>query len=104
MNRALRFIAPTVISDRVLCSHIADRYQESSRGTLTREMPDETGPPFPILKNVLLTIGSEISGNDLGYLLHKNPARIHTVELPFGSAHVFYPELGEQRSQAALLL
>jgi 3' terminal RNA ribose 2'-O-methyltransferase Hen1 len=67
-------------------------------------MPDETGPPFPILKNVLLTIGSEISGNDLGYLLHKNPARIHTVELPFGSAHVFYPELGEQRSQAALLL
>jgi RNA repair, ligase-Pnkp-associating, region of Hen1 len=53
---------------------------------------------------VLLTISEEISGSDLGYLLHKNPARLHTVELPFGSAHVFYPQVAEGRSQAALLL
>jgi 3' terminal RNA ribose 2'-O-methyltransferase Hen1 len=53
---------------------------------------------------VLLTISAGISGVDLGYLLHKNPARLHSFELPFGKAHVFYPELGEARSEAALLL
>jgi len=45
-----------------------------------------------------------VSGADLGYLLLKNPARAHSFELPFGKAHVFYPELSEQRSTAALLL
>src|SRR3989475_328531 len=28
---------------------------------------------------------------DLGYLLHKNPAKLHSFELSFGKAHVFYP-------------
>ncbi len=41
---------------------------------------------------------------DLGYLLHKNPARCQTFELSFGEAHVFYPEAGEDRCTAALLL
>ncbi|MDR3123546.1 MAG: 3' terminal RNA ribose 2'-O-methyltransferase Hen1 [Treponema sp.] len=41
---------------------------------------------------------------DLGYLLHKNPARPQTVELSFGRAHVFYPETGPERCTAALLL
>jgi 3' terminal RNA ribose 2'-O-methyltransferase Hen1 len=41
---------------------------------------------------------------DLGYLLHKSPNRVHTFELPFGNAHVFYPEAGEDRCTAALLL
>ncbi len=40
----------------------------------------------------------------MGYLLHKNPARLQSFELPFGKAHVFYPELGATRSEAALLL
>lgn len=40
----------------------------------------------------------------MGYLLHKNPARLHSFELPFGKAHVFYPELGSTHSEAALLL
>ena len=53
---------------------------------------------------MLLTIQAPISGSDLGYLLHKNPARLHTFELPFGSTHVFYPELNENSSTAALLL
>lgn len=53
---------------------------------------------------MLLTISAEISGTDLGYLLHKNPARVHSFDLTFGKAHVFYPELTEVRSQAALLL
>lgn len=41
---------------------------------------------------------------DLGYLLHKNPARIHEVELPFGKAITFYPEASAQRCTAALVL
>src|SRR6202051_2916922 len=41
---------------------------------------------------------------DLGYLLHKNPAKLHSFELSFGKAHVFYPELTSERCTAALLL
>jgi 3' terminal RNA ribose 2'-O-methyltransferase Hen1 len=41
---------------------------------------------------------------DLGYLLVKNPARVQSFELPFGAAHVFYPEAREERCTAALLL
>jgi hypothetical protein len=41
---------------------------------------------------------------DLGYLLHKNPAKLQTFELPFGNAHVFYPEAMTERCTAALLL
>lgn len=43
---------------------------------------------------MLLTIAADLSGADLGYLLHKNPARVHRFDLAFGKAHVFYPELG----------
>jgi 3' terminal RNA ribose 2'-O-methyltransferase Hen1 len=41
---------------------------------------------------------------DLGFLLHKHPARVQEFPLPFGSAHVFYPEATEERTTAALLL
>jgi 3' terminal RNA ribose 2'-O-methyltransferase Hen1 len=41
---------------------------------------------------------------DLGYLLHKNPARLHSFPLAFGQAHVFYPEANTDRCTAALLL
>src|SRR5205085_382646 len=41
---------------------------------------------------------------DLGYLLHKNPVRVHDFDLPFGKAHVFYPEATAERCTAALLL
>lgn len=41
---------------------------------------------------------------DLGYLLHKNPAAVRSVELSFGHAHVFYPEATEERCTAALML
>ena len=53
---------------------------------------------------VLLTLSAPISAADLGYLLHKNPSRAHSFDLPFGKAHVFYPELSERHSRAALLL
>ena len=41
---------------------------------------------------------------DLGYLLHKNPSKLHSFELSFGKAHVFYPEATAERCTAALLL
>ena len=41
---------------------------------------------------------------DLGYLLHKNPYRAQSVDLSFGKAHVFYPEVSDERTTAALLL
>jgi 3' terminal RNA ribose 2'-O-methyltransferase Hen1 len=41
---------------------------------------------------------------DLGYLLHKHPARVQTFDLSFGQAHVFYPEANPERCTAALLL
>ena len=42
--------------------------------------------------------------SDLGYLLHKHPDRCQTFDLAFGQAHVFYPEVSEDRCTAALLL
>lgn len=41
---------------------------------------------------------------DLGYLLHKHPAKCQTFELSFGAAHVFYPEATNTRMTAALLM
>ncbi|HEX2515228.1 MAG TPA: 3' terminal RNA ribose 2'-O-methyltransferase Hen1, partial [Chloroflexota bacterium] len=41
---------------------------------------------------------------DLGYLLHKNPARVQSFTLSFGAAHVFYPQAEAERCTAALLL
>ncbi len=54
---------------------------------------------------MLLTITNELApATDLGYLLHKNPVRSQSFDLPFGRAHVFYPESSPERCTAALLL
>jgi 3' terminal RNA ribose 2'-O-methyltransferase Hen1 len=54
---------------------------------------------------MLLTITSTATpATDIGYLLHKNPGRVHRFELPFGKATVFYPEASDERCTAALLL
>lgn len=54
---------------------------------------------------MLLEITStEPPATDLGFLLHKHPGRHQTTELPFGIAHVYYPEATESRCTAALLL
>jgi SAM-dependent methyltransferase len=54
---------------------------------------------------VLVTISTTYRpATDLGFLLHKNPARAHPFDSSFGQAHVFYPEAGEDRCTAALLL
>jgi hypothetical protein len=53
---------------------------------------------------MLLTITTTHQpATDLGYLLHKNPARLQTVEVSGGQAHVFYPEATAERCTAALL-
>lgn len=41
---------------------------------------------------------------DLGFLLHKNPARVQSFTQSFGKAHVFYPEASDDACTCALLL
>ena len=54
---------------------------------------------------MLLTLSTtHPPATDLGYLLHKNPTRTQTFALPFGQAHVFYPEATEARCTVALML
>ena len=55
---------------------------------------------------MLLTISTtHRPATDLGYLLHKNPARAQPpTQLSFGQAHVFYSEVSVQRCSAHLLL
>ena len=54
---------------------------------------------------MLLTITYEGKNTqDLGYLLHKNPERAQQFELNYGKAYVFYPEVSDERTTAALLL
>ena len=54
---------------------------------------------------MLLTITTTVSpAGDLGYLLHKHPERVQTFRESVGTAHVFYPAVGDERCTAALLL
>ena len=41
---------------------------------------------------------------ELGYLLYKNPYRPQKFELSHGNAYVFYPEISNEKTTAALLL
>ena len=46
---------------------------------------------------MLLTVSTTYNpATDLGYLLHKNPARLQSEDISFGTAYVFYPE-GQRR-------
>jgi 3' terminal RNA ribose 2'-O-methyltransferase Hen1 len=54
---------------------------------------------------MLLTISTTHQpATDLGHLLHKNPAKLHSFEMSFGKAHLFYPEATSEKCTAALLL
>ena len=54
---------------------------------------------------MLLTVTYEGENTqELGFLLHKNPARAQQFQLSFGQAYVFYPEVSDSRTTAALLL
>ena len=63
-----------------------------------------SGRPF-LLPQMLLTLTlTRPPATDLGHLLHKHPDRLQSFSLPFGHAHVFYPEASDERCTAALML
>jgi 3' terminal RNA ribose 2'-O-methyltransferase Hen1 len=54
---------------------------------------------------VLLTLTTtRRPATDLGYLLVKHPDRVHSFDVPTGTAYVLYPEATDERCTAALLL
>jgi 3' terminal RNA ribose 2'-O-methyltransferase Hen1 len=54
---------------------------------------------------MLLTITTTYQpAADLSYLLHKHPAKIQSVDITAGVAHLFYPEVSDDRCTIALLL
>ena len=54
---------------------------------------------------MLLTITTtHRPATDLGYLLHKNPAKAQVFDLSVGRAYVFYPEATEERCTVALIV
>jgi 3' terminal RNA ribose 2'-O-methyltransferase Hen1 len=54
---------------------------------------------------VLLTLSTTHQpATDLGFLLHKNPARPQKKALPFGDVHVFYPKADDAECVAVLML
>ncbi len=54
---------------------------------------------------MFLTITYEgLNTQELGFLLHKNPDRTQQFKLNYGKAYVFYPEVSDERTTAALLL
>lgn len=54
---------------------------------------------------MLLTLSANFQpATDLGFLLHKHPAKVQSFELSFGKAQVFYPEVSSERCTIALLL
>ena len=54
---------------------------------------------------MLLTVTTTHSpATDLGYLLVKHPDKVHSFDVPTGTAYVLYPEATEARCTAALML
>ena len=54
---------------------------------------------------MLLTISTTHEpATDLGFLLHKNPGRVHSTEMSFGTVHVVFSEASDERCTAALLV
>ncbi|MEV4346533.1 3' terminal RNA ribose 2'-O-methyltransferase Hen1 [Actinoplanes sp. NPDC049596] len=54
---------------------------------------------------MLLTVSTtHRPATDLGYLLVKHPDKVHTFDVPTGTAYVMYPEVTDERCTAALLL
>src|ERR687889_1482342 len=86
------------------------RGPRSRRGVSRRTGPLESGgrragPGQAEDVPMLLTIATtRRPATDLGFLLHKHPDRFQSYDLSFGKAHVFYPEAGDDRCTACLLL
>lgn len=52
---------------------------------------------------MLLTLTTTApAATDLGYLVHKHPDRLHTRDVGFGRAHVYFPEATPERCTLAL--
>ena len=67
--------------------------------------PSNNAVPHGARQSVILTIRTTYRPTtDLGFLLHKNPARLQSFEQSFGRSHVFYPEASEEGCTVALLL
>jgi 3' terminal RNA ribose 2'-O-methyltransferase Hen1 len=63
------------------------------------------GAPRVKLEVMILSITTTHQpATDLGYLLHKNPARAQSFNLAFGRAHIAYSEASAERCTANLLL
>src|SRR5688500_8333230 len=57
-----------------------------------------------MLLTITLTQTALAPATDLGYLLHKHPGRLQSFTMSYGQAHVFYPEVSDQRCTAPLPL
>lgn len=54
---------------------------------------------------MLLTLSTtHCPASDLGFILHKHPDRFQSFKLSFGKAHVFYPEVSDDRCTVCLAL
>ncbi len=54
---------------------------------------------------MLLTITTtHRPATELGYLLHKNPAHLHSRQQSYGTAHVFYAEAADEKCTAVLFV
>ena len=54
---------------------------------------------------MLLTVTTtHAPASDLGYLLHKHPGKVQAFDVSVGTAHVFYPEVSDERCSVALML
>ncbi|HLP52923.1 MAG TPA: 3' terminal RNA ribose 2'-O-methyltransferase Hen1 [Chitinophagales bacterium] len=54
---------------------------------------------------MLLTITTtRYPATDLSYMLHKHPAKLQTIDLPKGQAHIFYPEVSDERCTIAMVV
>jgi len=76
---------------------IANKSGLADRISRDNAVPDKVAldlvPPHGIIRSMLLTITTTATpATDLGYLLHKNPSRVHRVDLLLGRATVSYPE------------
>jgi RNA repair, ligase-Pnkp-associating, region of Hen1 len=75
--------------------------------------PEQWPLPEATVRASIPTQGSAVScpsprptppATDLQFLLHKNPGRVHGLELSFGRAIMFYPETSPERCEFAVTL
>jgi 3' terminal RNA ribose 2'-O-methyltransferase Hen1 len=67
-------------------------------------IPDSEAPSLYSPAMLLTLTTTHQPATDLGYLLHKNPARVQSLDLTFGKAHLFYPEATAELCTVALLV